>query len=163
MLVACLAFAATSCGGSDAEECTDELVAAPQPAWAMTALVDSVDWKATDVTTYREQGTLYIKGVAADSSQVILEFGDRPVIGIFPIRRGTFQAAVYVNQRGSKYYAPYGGTTGVINITSYAKDSLISGEFSFGATNTMDLHVISAGNFLAPVQKKDTSATAPAL
>jgi hypothetical protein len=160
MIAITFAFAATSCGDSNGEgtETTEETRA----NWTMTALVDSVDWTAKDVTTREEQGTLYITGVAEDGSQVILEMGEKPAIGIFSIRRGTVQAATYVNPRGSKYYAPFGGTTGVINITGYASDSMVAGEFNFGATNTLDLHFISEGKFIAPVAKKDTT-TQPTL
>lgn len=160
MIAITLALVVTSCGDStgDGTQTTET----PKANWTMTALVDSVDWKAKDVTTREEQGTLYITGVAEDGSQVILEMGDKPSIGIFSIRRGTVQAATYVNPRGSKYYSPFGGTTGVINITGYASDSMVAGEFNFGATNTLDLHFISEGRFVAPVAKKDTTAQ-PAL
>lgn len=113
----------------------------------MTALVDSVQWKANKVTSREEQGTIYITGIAADGSQVILELGEKPRIGIFPMRRGAVQAGTYVNQGGSKYYAPFAGTSGVINITEYVKDSILKGEFNFSASNTMDLYLVEDGSF----------------
>ncbi|CAN5283568.1 hypothetical protein BH09BAC1_BH09BAC1_14690 [soil metagenome] len=156
LIISIIAFAATSCGGNGSAEGTEN-TEATVASWSMTALVDSVDWQAKDVTTYEDQGTLYITGVATDGSKVILEMGVKPSIGIFSIRRGTVQAATYVAPSGSKYYAPFGGTTGVINITGYASDSMVSGEFNFGASNTLDLHIISEGAFVAPVTKKDVA------
>lgn len=150
-----------SCGGAEGEGAAAETTNAPKPSWAMTALVDSMDWKATDVTTKQEEGTLYVIGTAEDGSQVILEMSQRPSIGIFTIRRGTPTAATYINKDGSKYFAPFGGTTGVVNITGYAKDSMLAGEFNFGATNSLDLHIISEGKFIAPVIQN--AANSPAM
>lgn len=159
-LLPILVFAMSSCGDSATEDGTTTEDGAPAANWTMTAVVDSLPWKAEKVNTREEQGTIYITGTSEDGSQVILELGERPTIGIFSIRRGTLQAATYVNKEGSKYYTPFGGTTGVINITQFAKDSLLAGEFNFSASNTLDLHIVSQGMFTAPIIK---SAAAPAL
>lgn len=151
-------FAACDNTATDGETTDGEPVAVNQ--YVMTALVDSMPWTATTVDTREEQGTIYITGTAADGSQLILELGEKPQIGIFPMRRGSVQAGTYVNKEGSKYYAPFAGTTGVINITEYAKDSVLKAEFNFSASNTMDLHLIEGGSFIAPLHQ---NAAAPAL
>jgi hypothetical protein len=129
-------------------------------AFIMKAVIDSVEWTATSIDTKVEQSTIYITGKAADGSQVVLELSERPGIGIFPMRRGNGQAGTYVIKTGIKYYAPFAGTSGVINITEYVKDSILKGEFSFSASNTMDLHLIEKGVFSAPLHQ---NASKPAL
>lgn len=143
-------FAACNNGGAegDTETTTGEV---STTKYTMTALVDSVEWSAAKVETHEDQGTLYVTGTATDGSQLILELGEKPHIGIFPMRRGAMNAGTYVNKEGSKYYAPFSGTTGVINITEYAKDSILKAEFNFGATNSMDLHNVEGGVFTAPL------------
>ncbi len=133
---------------------TEEDALSNAPKYIMTALIDSVAWTATSVDTREELGTIYITGIAADGSQLILELGEKPRVGIFPMRRGSVQAGTYVNKEGSKYYAPFAGTTGVINITEFAKDSVLKAEFNFSASNTMDLHLIEGGSFIAPIHKE---------
>lgn len=156
--LAMAAFMTTSCGNA---ETADTETTAPVANWSMTAIVDSTAWQATKVETREKEGTIYITGTNADGSIIELELGEKPGIGIFSIRRGTLQAATYINKEGSKYYTPFAGTTGVINITEYAADSLLGAEFNFSASNSLDLHIISEGKFTAPVPKKAT--TTPAL
>lgn len=146
----------TACdGGADGEDvvdaATDETSVASQ--YMMTALVDSVPWTATSIDTREELGTIYITGIAADGSQIVLELGEKPKVGIFPMRRGSGQAGTYMNKEGSKYYAPFAGTMGVINITEYAKDSLLKANFNFSSSNTMDMHLIEDGSFIAPIHQ----------
>lgn len=151
-------IAACKNGSGTGVEGEDGTVAAK--TFIMTALIDSTVWEATTIDTREEQGTIYITGIAADGSQVILELGEKPAIGIFSMRRGSVQAGTYVNKTGSKYYAPFAGTNGVINITEHAKDSILKGEFNFSASNTMDLHLIEDGVFSAPLHQ---NASKPAL
>jgi hypothetical protein len=151
------------CSNSDSAavgENGDDTAGSAANAFIMKAVIDSVEWTATSVDTKVEQSTIYITGTAADGSQVILELSERPSIGIFPMRRGNGQAGTYKNSTGSKYYAPFAGTSGVINITEYAKDSILKGEFNFSASNTMDLHLIEKGVFSAPMHQ---NASKPAL
>lgn len=152
------AFAACNNNTTDGE--TSDGGSAVVNKYVMTALVDSLPWAATTVDTHEDQGTIYITGTAADGSQLVLELGEKPQIGIFPMRRGTMQAGTYINKEGSKYYAPFAGTSGVINITEYAKDSLLKAEFNFSASNTMDFHLIEGGSFTAPLYQ---NAAKPAL
>ncbi len=161
LLALSMVVAAASCG-NNADEATTEN-GAPAVNWTMTAMVDSVAWTAKNVTTREDQGTIYITGAAEDGSQVVLELGEKPAIGIFSIRRGTLQAATYISKEGSKYYAPFGGTTGVINITQVEKDSLLAGDFNFSSSNTLDFHIVSDGKFIAPLAKTAPAATTPSL
>jgi hypothetical protein len=164
--VVILAFVVVSiaaCNNSDSATIGENTEDTSDPApnvFTMTAVIDSAVWTATAIDTREEQSTLYITGTAVDGSQVVLELSERPNIGIFPMRRGTGQAGTYVNSTGSKYYAPFAGTGGVINITEYAKDSILKGEFNFSASNTMDLHLIEKGVFAVPMHQ---NASKPAL
>lgn len=150
----------TACNNSTAEgEINDAETVVVNP-YTMTAVIDSLPWTATSVDTREDQGTIYITGIAADGSQLILELGEKPRIGIFPMRRGAMQAGTYISKEGSKFYAPFAGTSGVINVTEYAKDSIIKAEFNFSATNSLELHVVEGGVFVAPMHQ---NAAKPAL
>lgn len=147
-----------ACGDSSTsttENGTTEQQQAENAAGQMAAKVDGQAWQATKAQADYIDGTLIITGTGADQSKLVLEIGEKPVIGIFPIKRGKLQAASYeqTTEGGTKYYAPFDGSTGVVNITAISDDE-VAGNFSFSGSNFSKHVLIEDGTFVAPIITK---------
>lgn len=127
------------------------------PTGSLTADVDGFSWSATanKVAAHYVDGALTISGVTSNGSKFVLEIGEKPEIGIFPINQGKLQSATYASGAtdGSTYYCPFDNTTGVINLTLVHEDK-VEGTFSFTGSNMREKVNVTDGEFSAPVLTK---------
>ncbi len=149
-----LLFTACNSGGESADGTSTETTETSEQnasGGSMTANVDGQGWTTKTVQADYKDGSLMITGMGTDGSKLILEIGEKPIIGIFPINRKKLQAATYEQGAGgSKFYAPFDGATGVINITAI-DDNQVSGTFSFSGSNMSKHVLIEDGTFVAPI------------